>query len=365
MIRTKSTPMLPPAPPPTTMGIDLGDRVSHVCVVDGAGEVIERGRVATSAPALLALLRGRPRCRVVIEASTHSPWASRTILDAGHEGIVANPRHVEAISSSINKCDRVDAESLARLGRLDPRLLHGIRHRSAKAQAHLAVVRARDVLVRCRTGLIAHVRAVIKSTGSRLASCDTDNFARQMRPEIPAELRPALLPLVRQVAALTREIATFDRRIEALCARSHPVTAVLRQVDGVGPITSLAYVLTLDSPDRFRKSRTVGAFLGLSTRRAQSGDRDPQLRITKAGNPFLRRMLVNAGHYVLGPFGPDCTLRRFGLALAARGGRNAKKRAVIAVARKLAVLLHHLWRTGEVYDPLRNARPLPPVAATA
>ena len=364
-MKRKSTEVAPVPLSPITLGIDLGDRLSHVCVLDASGEVVERLRIATTHAAFASLLEARPRSRVVIEASTHSPWVSRAIEAYGHEGIVANPRHVQLISSSKNKSDRVDAESLARLGRVDPKLLHGIRHRSATAQAHLSILRARDALLRCRTSLIAHVRCVVKSEGSRLSSCDTDNFVRRVRGQIPAAVRPALLPLLRQIEAITREVKALDRRVEALCKKTYPVTTLLRQVDGVGPITSLAYVLTLDSPERFKKSRSVGAFLGLNARRAQSGESDPQLRITKAGNPFLRRMLVNAAHYVLGPFGPDCALRRFGDALAARGGRNAKKRAVVAVARKLAVLLHHLWRSGEIYEPLRNARPSPPAVASA
>jgi transposase len=145
--------------------------------------------------------------------------------------------------------------------------------------------------------------------------------------------------------------------IEQLCQEHYPETHHLRQVSGVGPITALAYVLTLDDPDRFRKSREVAPALGLVPKRDQSGDRDPQLRITKTGDSYLRRLLVGSAQYILGPFGPDCDLRRWGLKLAQRGGKNAKKRAVVAVARKLAVLLHHLWVTGEVYDPFYHSHP--------
>src|SRR5438876_37999 len=168
----------------------------------------------------------------------------------------------------------------------------------------------------------------------------------------PPAVRPALAPVLEQLQQLTTTIRGFDRAVEHRCAQSYPETARLRQVTGVGPVTALAYVVVLDDPTRFRRSRAVGAYLGLRPRRSQSGEQDPQLRITKAGNPFLRRLVVQAAHYILGPHGPDCDLRRHGERIAARGGKNAKKRAVIAVARKLAVLLHHLWISGAVYEPL-------------
>ena len=120
-------------------------------------------------------------------------------------------------------------------------------------------------------------------------------------------------------------------------------------------MTALAYLLTLEEPGRFEQSRSVGAYVGLTPRRDQSGQTDKQLRITQCGDGYLRQLLVTSSHYILGPFGPDSDLRRYGLRIAERGGKNAKKRAVVAVARKLAVLLHHLWKTGVDYEPLRTA----------
>jgi transposase len=174
------------------------------------------------------------------------------------------------------------------------------------------------------------------------------------RELIPEDLAPALLPLLDTLTQLTARIRAYDKKIRELCDKSYPETAQLRQVTGVGPITGLAFVLTLEDPGRFKKSRIVGAFVGLVPRKDQSGDRDPELPITKAGDPMLRQLLVQSAHYVLGPFGPDCDLQRFGKRLESRGGKNAKKRAVVAVARKLAVLLHSLWKTGEEYEPLRH-----------
>jgi len=141
----------------------------------------------------------------------------------------------------------------------------------------------------------------------------------------------------------------------------YPRTRLLRQVPGVGPVTALAFVLALADPSRFRSSRSVGAYLGLRPRRSDSGESMPELRITKAGNGAVRRLLVQCAQYILGPFGPESDLRGWGLKLAGRGGKRAKRVAVVAVARKLSVLLHRLWVSGENYDPLRNSKPAPKV----
>ena len=337
-----------------TIGVDLGDQYSQLYVVDAAGTCVETGRVRTTRAGLERWFAGQAPARVVLEAGTHSPWASRALQALGHEVLVANPRKLRGLYENDSKADRVDAEYLARVGRLDPALLKPITHRGEAAQADLAVLSSRDVLVRARTLLINHTRGVVKALGGRLPRCSAEAVARRVGPHVPPALRPALAPVLEQLQQLTTTIRAFDRAVEHRCAQSYPETARLRQVTGVGPVTALAYVVVLDDPTRFRRSRAVGAYLGLRPRRSQSGEQDPQLRITKAGNPFLRRLVVQAAHYILGPHGPDCDLRRHGERIAARGGKNAKKRAVIAVARKLAVLLHHLWISGEVYEPLRH-----------
>jgi transposase len=187
-----------------------------------------------------------------------------------------------------------------------------------------------------------------------LPECPARTFHKRAAAHIPEALRPALEPVLEQIASLTERIRQYDRRLEAICKDHYPVTELLRQVEGVGPITALTFVLTLEDPYRFEKSRSVGAYLGLVPARDQSGDRDPQKRISKEGDEMLRRLLVGSAHYILGPFGSDSDLRRHGEKIASRGGKNAKKRAAVAVARKLAVLLHRLWVSAEVYDPLYN-----------
>ena len=338
-----------------TLGIDLGDRTSEMCVVTSDGQVRRRLRAAMTEPRLRKVLSGFERCRVVMEVGTHSPWVSRLATELGHEVIVANPRKVRLISHNEDKNDRIDAEILARLGRVDPQLLHPIRHRGEQAQRDRALLGVRDGLVRSRAAWVTQARGQAKALGLRLPRCTTEGFASRMRKEGLEEAYPGLSVLVEQIHQLTQQIRILERQIERLCETRYPETALLRQVSGVGALTALAYVLTLEDPKRFRRSRQVGAYLGLRPRRRQSGKGDPLLRITKAGDPFLRRLLVQCAHYILGPFGPDTDLRRFGQRLIARGGRAARKKALVAVARKLAVLLHRLWITGEEYEPLRAA----------
>jgi transposase len=337
---------------PDTIGLDLGDRWSRYCVVDENGVVVAEDRIRTSATALQQRFKRLPARRIVLEAGTHSPWVSRLLESLGHRVVVANPRKVRLIYESDRKNDRLDARMLARLGRVDVSLLAPIQHRSAEAQADLAVVRGRDALVAARTQMINAVRGMVKTAGGRLPKSTTAAFSRKALPWIPPELRLAIAPLLESVRVLSEQIHLADRQITVLADEKYPETKLLRQVKGIGPLIALTYVLTLENPYRFAKSRTVGSYLGLRPRQRESGDSAAQLGISKAGNHQRRWLLVQAAHYILGPLAPDSGLRRWGLELAARGGKNGKRRAVVAVARKLAVLLHRLWVTAEVYEPL-------------
>jgi transposase len=342
--------------PQVTAGLDLGDKYSYLCFIDSqSGEVIEEGRLRTSPEAFLRGFGSERPMRIAIEAGTHSPWASRMLEGLGHEVLVANSRKLRLIYANRRKTDEVDAQNLARLARLDPRLLYPLKHRSEECQAHLAVIRSRQALVDCRTQLVNHVRGAVKSFGARLPKCPARSFHKRAKEHIPEALRLALEPILEQIASLTERIRGYDRRLETICQEHYPETDLLRQVEGIGPLTALTFVLTLEDPHRFERSRSVGAYLGLVPARDQSGDRDPQKRISKEGDEMLRKLLVGSAHYILGPFGSDSDLRRHGEKIASRGAKSAKKRAVVAVARKLCVLLHRLWVSGEVYDPLHNA----------
>jgi len=321
-------------------------------VIDATGQLIEEGRLRTNKEALQKRFEGSP-CRVVMEAGVHSPWMSRLFEEMGYEVVVANPRRVQLIAQSTRKNDRADAETLARLGRVDPKLLGPISHRNARAQMDLASIRGRNALVAARTLLINHIRGSVKSTGGRLPACDAHSFHKKVLAHLPPLLEPSLRPLVDAIAELTGRIKELDRLVLELIESRYQEAKCLQQVAGVGPLISLSFVLTISDPNRFKKSRQLGPYLGLVPKQRESGGSAPALRISKAGNGFLRQLLVNGAHYILGFRGPDCDLRRWGLQRAA-GGKAAKKRAIVGVARRLAILLHRLWVTGEVYQPLRH-----------
>lgn len=337
-------------------GLDVSDRWTTVHVVEmDSGKTIEESRVRTNRGALRQRFAGVAPMRIALEVGTHSPWMDRLLGELGHKVLVANASKVPLIHRNVRKRDETDAESLARLARADPKLLSPIRHRGEQAQLDLAVIRSRDLLVRSRSQLIAHVRGAVKAVGHRLESCQAECFARRAVDQIPSSLRAALEPVLAQISALTEAIRDYERRIEQT-AEQYEVPQLLRQVQGVGALTALTYVLVIEDPTRFARSRSVGPYLGFVPRLDSSGESNPELRTTKTGDALLRRLLVNCAHYILGPFGSDCDLRRYGQRLQGRGGKLAKKKAVVAVARKLAVLLHRLWITGEEYDPFYTAR---------
>src|SRR5450631_733219 len=331
-------------------------KTSNYYVVDSAGEMVREGTVATTKKGMKQKFGPLPRCRIAIEVGTHSPWVSRLLSSLGHEVIVANARQVKLISSSSRKSDRLDAQTLARLARVDPELLRPIRHRSEKAQGDLMRVRA--ALVDTRTGLVNTARGLAKAMGERLPACDADQMGVEKMQGLPAVLVEALTPLLETVESLTKQIKASDQKLGQLGGREYPETELLRQVSGVGSLISLTFVLTLEDPNRFRKSRDVGCYVGLRPRRSDSGESQPQLGISKEGDVYLRKLLVQGAHCILSHRSPDTDLKRWGLKLAGKGNKNAKKRALVAVARKLAILLHHLWVSGEVYEPLRNSGPL-------
>jgi transposase len=342
--------------PRITAGLDLGDRYSYLCLLDtDSGEVLEEGRLRTTPEALRRRFASEPSVRIAIETGTHSPWVSRLLEKCGHEVLVANARKLRLIYANRRKTDEVDAENLARLARVDPKLLYPLKHRGEESQAHMAIIRSRQALVDCRTQLVNHLRGAVKSFGHRLPKCPARTFHKRAPEHIPEALMPALDPILVQIGSLTERIRDYDRKMEEISKESYPETELLRQVEGIGALSALTFVLTLEDPYRFENSRSVGAYLGLVPARDQSGDRDPQKRISKEGDQMLRKLLVGSAHYILGPFGSDSDLRRHGEKIASRGGKNAKKRAAVAVARKLSVLLHRLWVTGEAYDPLHNA----------
>jgi transposase len=264
--------------PKMTAGLDLGDKYSYLCLIDTeSGEVMEEGRLRTTPEALKRRFSSEQPLRIAIEAGTHSPWVSRVLEEeCGHEVLVANPRKIRLIYANKRKTDEIDAENLARLARLDPKLLYPLKHRGEHSQAHMAIIRSREALVSARTQLVNHVRGAVKSFGARLPKCPAKSFHKKVAEHIPEVLWPALEPILETIGSLTERIHDYDRQLETISEEHYPETDLLRQVEGVGVLTALTFVLTLEDPYRFEKSRTLGAYLGLVPATDQSGDRNPQ-----------------------------------------------------------------------------------------
>jgi transposase len=325
-----------------------------------AGGKASEDQLPTTKAGLDSMFAKMAPCRIALEVGTHSPWVSRQLAAMGHEVIVANPRKVRLITQSVKKNDRMDAEQLARLARVDPQLLAPIRHRGPEAQGDLAVIRARAELVDCRTALINTARGLAKPMGERLKSCDADYVKESLADGLNEATQNAIRPLLKSVEEITRQIGVYDKKIQEIEKR-YPETKVLKQVHGVGTLIGLTFILTLEDAERFEHSRDVGPYLGLTRKLRDSGESQPELGISKAGDMLLRRLLVQAAHCILRDGAPDSDLRAWGLTkvqagAGKKGSKRRKKKAAVAVARKLAVLLHRLWVTGEVYDAQYNRK---------
>lgn len=338
----------------SAIGIDVSDKDMKVVGLNAEGETVWEHVVACRKSAVMTVFGKIEPCVIALETGGHTGWLARALMEVGHEVVIANARKVRAISANERKSDWIDAEILARLVRTDRKLLHPVTLRSAQTQSDMMVIKARDVVVRTRATMVNAVRSLVKGSGERVGPCDTVSFTKRCRKEVAPETLAFLEPLLATIESHTETVKGYDKMIHAIAVSERYAKAVeqISQVTGVGELTALNFVLTIEEPKRFAKARDAGAFLGMTPRRDQSGDVDKQLGITHAGNTMMRRLLVGSAHYIMGPFGPDCDLRRFGERLVTRGGKNAKKRAVVAVARKLAVLLLKLWQSGQPYEPL-------------
>ena len=343
------------------IGIDVGDRTSAYCIRTLGQEVVLEGAVATKAEAIVEAFQGLRRQRVVIETGTHSRWIAQLLDLLGHEVIVGNARKLKLISENNQKSDKVDARLLSQLGCVNMEWLHPVYQRSQATHIDLLLVRSREALVETRTALVNHIRGTVKSFGCRVSKCGTEVFVEIARKEIPEALQPALSGVLETLDTINEQIYRADCQIRHMCnTKYHEATLRLEQISGVGPLTALTFVLTIEDKDRFERSRDVGPYLGLIPKKRQSGERDPHLGITKTGDEMLRKLLVNCAHHILGQNGQDSDLRRWGLQLVRaaerRETKGARKLAAAAVARKLAVLMHRLWVTGAEYEPLKNSK---------
>lgn len=333
-----------------SVGLDLGDRQAAASVMTTEGELMEEVWLKVTEPALQAYFGRMAPSRVVLEAGTHSPWIKRLLLGLGHEVLVLNPYKVRLIAESTNKTDRVDARTLAELGRIGSTVMSTVSHRSKEAQLDLQLLRSRALLVETRTKLIGHVRSAVKTAGGRVRKCDAGYFAKWAQVDMPEEVKEALIPVALEIWNLTEKIKAYEREIARLIAERYRDAQRLLKLPGVGPITALSFVLLLERPERFRSNRQVGRYLGLTPGVRQSSRRRHELGITKAGDRELRKLLTQAAHSIMRCPSADGHLRRWALAKA-EGGKGRKKKATVALARKLAVLMLAIWRSGEEYQP--------------
>ena len=342
--------------PELTIGLDLGDNNFQVCVLDKSKRVVDEGSHRTNPEVVRALFesfRGK-QVRVVFEVGSQSRWVQKLARECGIEDVIAaDPRQLALITQSLKKCDQRDAFVLALAGLSMPELLSPVEHVSDEIFADRALLETRALLVRSRTQVICRIRSLIKAFGGKLPRCGSESFHCKVAEQIPEPLRPACKPLLSILESLDEQIDELEKALCKLAKAKYPIVAKLQEIPGVGILIALSFVLTVGDPSRFEDTRQIGAFFGLTPRKQQSGSSNPQLGITKAGNSGMRRLLVLGAHCLISR-GEDCSLKRWGLALCERGGRNAKKRAVIAVARKLAVVMLAVWKSAADFDPWRG-----------
>jgi transposase len=331
------------------VGLDLGDKESRwKAVVVGTGEV-RSGTVPMSPESVTAWMKGAPHSCVVMEAGTHAAWVAQLLRELDHEVAVV-PSDALVRGRRRNKNDERDCDGLVDLGLdMNHKRVHTIWVRPEEYQRDLALMGARDNLVRARTAVANGIRGLVKPLGERVKKHSVESLPNFARKELSAKTLVLVAPMLEALEGLNTQIAACDELVEAYLAR-RPESVRLRGPKGVGPVIAGTYLAVIGDPKRFKSSRNVPAYLGLAPWQHQSGERDPQMGISKAGSELLRRQLVQGAQYMLGPFGEDSDLRRWGLKLAGDGTNKArKKRAVVAVARKLAILLHHLWVSRQEY----------------
>jgi len=341
-----------------TIGMDMGDKSHKAVVIDGGGNEVGREEVPNTREAVGEFLGRHRGATLAIETGTPCRWVAEMARGLGLDAVVANARKVKLITKSSRKNDWNDAAILARLARTDRTLLHPVALRSAGDQRLMRLAKARETLVRCRTAVVNEIRGFCKAEGARLRKCEAEAFAK-LRADLPGEAADVTGPLFEQLAGLDAGIKSYDGILREALKRIRGADAGrVMQIPGVGVITAAVFLASIGDVKRFGgKPRDAGPFLGLVPRQGQSGDDDPQLRITKEGNAMARRLLVIAANYIMGPFGKDSDLRRHGMRIAERGGKNAKRRAKIAVARRLAVTMLAMLMKGTDYRPLAEEAP--------
>lgn len=335
-----------------TIGLDLHKRESQLCIITEEGEIVER-RIVTSRERFTAVLGDRAPARILLEASTESEWVARHLESLGHEVIVADPNFAPmyATRSRRVKTDRRDARTLAeacRLGAYRPI------HRASAAQRHVrAQLAVRDALIRTRTRYVNVVKALVRRDGLRLpGGGPIHTEAKLAALPLPALLAAEVAPLRVLLGPLNEEIVAADARLASVVA-GDPVLTQLCTVPGIGPVTAVAFVATLDVVARFKSAHQVEAYLGLTPCEYSSGEQQRRGRISKTGNARMRYLLVEAAWRLLRTKDPAAAaLRAWAEGIAQRRGRSI---AAVALARRLAGILYAMWRDGKDYHAPRIA----------
>ena len=326
-------------------GLDISDKSTHVCVVDGSGVEVWSGACATDPEVIARTLKTRAAglARVVLETGALSAFLYHGLVERGVPETCVCARHAKGVlSARVNKSDPHDAEGLAQMARTG--WFKAVRIKAEATHMDRARLKIREQLVASRLAMAGQLRGLLKLFGLRLGQATTPNRRRERLAALFAlkpELEPILAPLIESLEALEAQIGRSSRQLAAQAA-ADPVTARLMTTPGVGPITALVFKTSIEDPGRFDRGEDAGAFAGLAPRRNQSGERDYKGRISKAGDPMLRSALYEAANVLLVRVKRPCALQTWGRRLAQTKGA---KRARVAVARKLAILLHRLWRS--------------------
>lgn len=337
----------------TIVGLDVSEKYIQYCELTTDGTLEDEGRFANTRERLRKRFTREP-VTIALEVGSHSRWIAEELVGLGHHVMVLDPRRLKMISDTVYKTDKRDAETLALLALECPRLLKTVEPRGDREQLSLTLVRTRQHLVEMRTKATNSVRGLLKPWGVRVGKKGgSPNFPAEVRKVAPEVLVDILNPQLRVIEELNRAVKELDHQVKTRLPEVAPDALHLLEIDGVGPTTLLYFVSLVGDPHRFPKSRNIGSYFGLCRRLDDSGDKKSERGITKAGDTYMRVLLANCASHIIGPFGKDCDLRRWGVRLAGNS-KAQRKRARTAVSRKLAVIMLSMWKTGQAYVPFRN-----------
>lgn len=346
----------------TTIGLDLGNTFNKAVGLDAGGNVVLREDLRNDAATMKAFFEAHRGATVAMETGTHCRWIAALAAECGCHPVVGNARKLRLISESSRKNDWADAQKLARLCRSDRSLLHPVELHDDRHHRLYQLLRQRDALVSMRTALVNQLRGFAKAGGTMLPRCDARSFL-SLRDSMPPEFLRDFKPLLKTLEDLAKRIAAAEAILAEFVRRHFRKTdELLQTVPGVGPVASAAFIALVPDPGRFKSAREAGPYFGLVPKQDQSGDGDRPCRITHEGSSFMRKTLVNAANALLRKSARDTALKRFGERLGRRGqGKVVRRKAKVALARKLAVTMLAMARSGEDY---RDAPAPEPAEAT-